>query len=390
LENKYFPGFKKSDLYYKYLTSDEAAAGPVLPPIAQSMSPISPISPIESKRVNPMVRDNSQPRIMAPIMARTSSQPSKKPSDLRRVAASSTDIRSSAKALEEPNKTRRSLDTDGRAPLFDDDYDTDPLANSTYSLGKDSQPDESKEAKEQTEVVEAMEAALNDIITNDPQSDKEEDKEDKPDDKSDEHSFLFGSPNSSHRSGRGTDSPRGSLEFTRMNSTGEKFKPSIASLGLVNTSGRIGVFSDDDLFPDEEKFIEDEYADEDNNAQGPDPSEEIHEAAPGDLGLAEAISVLTADIERLIAQDSIVDTLTKKAELTNNAAELRILQKSKSSLQREIRRKELQRQQYIIQESDNSLYGRSSIKIKSIMVGKEDDGREFALCMFLAFLECSR
>jgi hypothetical protein len=36
--------------------------------------------------------------------------------------------------------------------------------------------------------------------------------------------------------------------------------------------------------------------------------------------------------------------------------ELRILRKSKASLQREIRRKELQRQQYIVQESDNSLY----------------------------------
>jgi sorting nexin-25 len=48
-------------------------------------------------------------------------------------------------------------------------------------------------------------------------------------------------------------------------------------------------------------------------------------------------------------------------------------------LQREIRRKELQRQQYVVQESDNSLYGRSTIKIKSIMVGKEDDGREYAV-----------
>ena len=39
----------------------------------------------------------------------------------------------------------------------------------------------------------------------------------------------------------------------------------------------------------------------------------------------------------------------------------------------------MQRQQYIVQESDNSLYGRANIKIKSIMVGKEDDGQEFAL-----------
>ena len=45
----------------------------------------------------------------------------------------------------------------------------------------------------------------------------------------------------------------------------------------------------------------------------------------------------------------------------------------------------MQRQQYMIQESDNSLYGRSTVRIKSIVVGKEEDGREFAMCMFLIF-----
>jgi sorting nexin-25 len=48
-------------------------------------------------------------------------------------------------------------------------------------------------------------------------------------------------------------------------------------------------------------------------------------------------------------------------------------------MEREIRRKELQRQQYVIQESDNSLYGRSTIRIKSVMVGKDDDGHEYAV-----------
>jgi sorting nexin-25 len=44
-------------------------------------------------------------------------------------------------------------------------------------------------------------------------------------------------------------------------------------------------------------------------------------------------------------------------------------------------RKEMQRQQYILQESDNSLFGRSTVSLKSTVVGKEeDDGREFAMC----------
>ncbi|KKY24043.1 putative intermediate filament protein [Diplodia seriata] len=137
-----------------------------------------------------------------------------------------------------------------------------------------------------------------------------------------------------------------------------------------------GVFSDN-LFGDEEKFPEDEM--EDPDADDKNLEDEIHEAAPGDLGLAEAIDALTQDLDRLVNQESIVDSLTRKAELTNNAAELRILKKSKASLQREIHRKELQRQQYVVQESDNSLYGRATISIQSIMVGKEEDGTEYAL-----------
>ena len=161
----------------------------------------------------------------------------------------------------------------------------------------------------------------------------------------------------------------------------DKTKKSIASLGLVDHGSRLGVF-EDDLFPDQQKFIEDEYEEPMDNEK--DPADEVHEAAPGDLGLTEAIEVLTADIDKLTAQDSVVEALTRKAELTNNTAELRILRKSKASIEREIHRKEMQRQQYIIQESDNSLYGRSTVRIKSIVVGKdEDDGREFAMCMVL-------
>ena len=156
-------------------------------------------------------------------------------------------------------------------------------------------------------------------------------------------------------------------------------KPSIASLGLVGAPSSIGVFADD-LFGEEEKFAEDEK--EDSDLDDKPIEDDIHEAAPGDLGLTEAIGALNADIDRLTAQDSILDSLTKKAELTNNAAELRILRKSKQSLKREIHRKEMQKQQYTIQESDNSLYGRAAVNIKSIMVGKEEDGHEFALCKF--------
>ncbi|KAL9625873.1 MAG: hypothetical protein Q9160_000194 [Pyrenula sp. 1 TL-2023] len=363
LQTRHFAQFKKTDLYYKYLMSDEASSSVASKPEAKDwqQSPELPPAPIA--------------RLRPPPLARTASQPAEKKSNLRRAAASSSDLQSSSsgKLFDDLDISRRSIDrssidTDRSAPLFEDDYDTDPLANSTYSLGKDSQ---NADNTSQQKVMENMEAALNTIITEDPKDDKSDDFREP----------LFGSPVSgTNKSGPLFDSPNSATDWRSIDaSNGDRVRPNLASLGLVNPSSRIGVFTDDDLFPDEEKFIEDEYADPDVPDKEENFHDEIHEAAPGDLGLSEAIAALTVDIEKLVSQDSVVDALTRKAELTNNTAELRILGKSKASIQREMRRKELQRQQYIVQESDNSLFGRSSIGIKSIMVGKEEDGRQFAL-----------
>lgn len=356
LQNQHFPTFKRADLYYKFLASDEARAKvvetPLLPEPLDTGVSVAPLKPMK-------------PSPAALHTNRTGSHGGTKSKDLRRAALSSSDIRSLDLSRANSETKTTPTDRESSAPLFDDGYDTDPLAHSNYSIGQESY---NGDAADERQIVEDMEAAMTDIMA---QPADHEAFEDEPD-------ALFGSPTSSHRSMRGADSPRTSIDAQRIDAmTFTKSKPSLATLGLVNTASRIGVFRDNDLFPDEERFIEDEYA---NKVQTKDdPDEEIHEAAPGDLGLTEAISALTNDIERLVTQESVVDALTRKAELTNNVPELRILGKSKASLQREIRRKVLQRQQYIVQESDNSLYGRSSIKIKSIMVGHEDDGREFAL-----------
>ncbi|KAF5004652.1 hypothetical protein F66182_16019, partial [Fusarium sp. NRRL 66182] len=284
-----------------------------------------------------------------------------KPKDLRR-AAVSNDVQSNGKLFDDVDSSpRRSVDSDRSTRLFDDDYDTDPLSHS-FSMSSQNGDAEAKN----TEVIENMEQALNEIIVDQPNNGKPED------------SRLFSAMSSSSLfPDPEQSSARSSLENSRNDvRLGEKNKPSISSLGLIGNSSRTGVF-EDELFPDEKKFIEDEYADPEGEEK--DPEDEIHQAAPGDLGLTEAIVALTEEIEKLNAQESVLDTLTRKAELTNNTAELRILGKSKASIQREIRRKEMQRQQYVIQESDNSLYGRSTIHIPSIMVGKEEDGNEFAI-----------
>lgn len=357
MEEVHFPNFKKSDLYYKYLTSDDASAKTSSRPLAKALKQPS---------VAPILESPSGPSSLSRRATRFNAHGP----DLRRNATSSSDLKSVVKHSTDdpqPVQSRRSFDVDTSGPLFDDDIDDEPLARSTRSLDNESLNGDQGNGN-QDQMVEAMEAALNNIMTDDP---KEDDSKDS----------IFETPESNFLSAKIMDSPRSSGEHKRTETASqekERERPNLASLGLVNTSSRIGVFTDNDLFGDEDKFLEDEQTDPEVSADEP-MLEEIHEAAPGDLGLAEAISALTVDIDRLAAQDSVVDTLTRKAELTNNVAELRILGKSKSSLQREIRRKELQRQQYIVQESDNSLYGRANVDIKSIMVGKEDDGQEFAL-----------
>ncbi|KAL8942730.1 MAG: hypothetical protein Q9216_001478 [Gyalolechia sp. 2 TL-2023] len=356
MQETHYPGFKRSDLYYKYLTFEDSA----------------------SKTKRALARKLKEPSVESipespskPPFSRASSRLNAARIELRRNASSSNDLKGAAKAMENgfQPQGRRSLDVDRSGPLFDDDIDSDvdPMMRSTHSVDDSVNGDTEDGNKEQ--MVEAMEAALNNIMTDDSKADGS-------------RSALFDDRDLSSSTRAVHESPRTSGEFLRVESgfsDKDKQRPSIASLGLVNTSSRIGVFTDNDLFGDEEKFSEDEHVGSEDQADEKSLDEEIHQAQPGDLGLAEAISALTTDIERLVAQESVVDTLNRKAELTNNVAELRILGKSKTSLQREIRRKELQRQQYMVQESDNSLYGRASVNIKSIMVGKEEDGQEFAL-----------
>uniref|UniRef100_A0A093XHN9 Sorting nexin-12 n=1 Tax=Talaromyces marneffei PM1 TaxID=1077442 RepID=A0A093XHN9_TALMA len=347
MESKYYPKFRDSDLFYKYLASDET-----------SLAATEQEAPLRASTPEPQHRER---RPLPPLMTRTQSQPSmQKPKDLRR-AAVSNDVQSNGKLFDDVESSpRRSVDSDRSARLFDDDYDTDPLS---YSFSMSSQNGDA-EAKN-TEVIENMEQALNEIIV------------DQPNGKSEDPRLFSAVSSSSLFPDAEQSESRSSLDTSRNDvRLGERNKPSISSLGLIGNPSRTGVF-EDELFPDEKKFIEDEYADPEGDEK--DPEDEIHQAAPGDLGLTEAIVALTEEIEKLNAQESVLDTLTRKAELTNNTAELRILSKSKASIQREIRRKEMQRQQYVIQESDNSLYGRSTIHIPSIMVGKEEDGNEFAI-----------
>ncbi|KAI0204602.1 PXA domain-containing protein [Astrocystis sublimbata] len=360
MQSRHLQSFKRSDLFFKALASEDASK--TIPLTQRTLAGPSSNPPLQR---SPNSRSSLKPNVVTRLNLKTAASTSY----LKR-GVSASDLRNAstngALSPEPSNGQRRSMDEDINSPLFDDDdFDNDLLGDSVQSLDQDTSvtvPD--------TTVVQAMEAALVDIM-----------EDERPRTAEDLRQSLF-SPDdatSSLFSGHDNESIAESFDAQRPLASGKDVeKPSIASLGLVSAASRIGVFMDDDLFDDGERLLSDEQ-DDDDAERHIDVEDEVHEAAPGDLGLAEAITILTNDIDRLVAQEAVLESLTKKAELTNNTAELRILQKSKASLQRELRRKELQRQQYIIQESDNSLYGRASIKIKTIQVGREDDGKEFAV-----------
>ncbi|EMG49023.1 hypothetical protein G210_0303 [Candida maltosa Xu316] len=153
--------------------------------------------------------------------------------------------------------------------------------------------------------------------------------------------------------------------------------------------------SEENLSNRNSRLFDDDLSDEDNSDTDSDslhsdrPSQnstiltssdsEVQFAAPGNLNLAEEIPKLTEQVEDLHRQITVLDPLINKAELTNNVSELKLLQKLKVGMIREINFKELQKQQYIVQENDNSLYGKSKVCIQSYITDNEKSGKEFTL-----------
>jgi sorting nexin-25 len=115
---------------------------------------------------------------------------------------------------------------------------------------------------------------------------------------------------------------------------------------------------------------EDENGGDDSNDH---TQESFHLPGPGDLQLSLEITLLAEKISALQAQDAMLDSLIKKAELTGDIQELRLFQKSRSSLNRELRELSFQRTQFEQQEVANRLIpDRTKVSIVNSVVGEEN------------------
>ena len=138
----------------------------------------------------------------------------------------------------------------------------------------------------------------------------------------------------------------------------------------TETGRRRGVF--DDLDEDNDNEVEDEDEDRHQGTGNNQPGS-FQLAAPGDLQLSYEIARLGNKISDLQSQDAMLGTLIKKADLTGDHQELRLLEKSKSSMSRELRELQFQKAQYEQQESANRLLSdRTKVTIVSSTVGEED------------------
>jgi sorting nexin-25 len=126
-----------------------------------------------------------------------------------------------------------------------------------------------------------------------------------------------------------------------------------------------GVFDDVEADePDEEGGLENSIT-EDSFSYRP--------AGPGDLQLSYEISRISDKIAHLESQEMMLDNLIRKAELTGDTQELRLLNKSKSSMKRELRELQFQRTQYEQQEFANRLISdRTKVSIFNSAVSDED------------------
>lgn len=131
---------------------------------------------------------------------------------------------------------------------------------------------------------------------------------------------------------------------------------------------------DDDLSVDGEADDQPQPAVDDNGDHQLDDIVQL--AEPGNLYLGVEIGRLQEKLQELVRQENVLETLIRQAELTGNQAELRILNRSLSSVRRETRTSIFQKAQYEQQEEENRLEpGKTRVTIPR-HIDTSEDGKQ--------------
>jgi len=302
MEREDWPSFRKTDLWHKYLAASESA--PTTPAKRATLA------------TQPAAIEMARSRSTGTIPSRSSSlgpPRNESATDLRRLVRK---IPTTRVQLEESHP------------------------NSDNPLSHDGTPSSIPQQSEE-EVVNAISAALNDII--------------KSDSKDDGSSIR--SRNSSEMGERALqNSGRSSIESSRANpelpvgpSPNENRRVSDRSEASVSsepTKERVPIFDDDDDYrPDFAIETLTRTSSDDTKGSGMG----IH------FDIIEEVEMVEVDIERLKREMRLTTSMIAKAELTGSYEELRLLKGSRASMERELARKEQLRDTYADQEGEHNL-----------------------------------
>ncbi|GFZ43633.1 hypothetical protein JCM24511_01353 [Saitozyma sp. JCM 24511] len=418
--------FRKGELYLKAVTDLERSG--VLPPLpaVPSPSPAAPAMPPPAAPSMPPPPIHPQRQVSAPIMS-AKRQPEMRSPSLRQgptlhngsitPSSATTPVASVSTTpptfdLPAPEIRPRVASADERMSSSLSSLPSPPHAvprrssHLDFLIGSEAQEEDKERAKlfgdeddegeddedyVQVQRMEAIQAALNEIIASDDALGPRKESvattrmSPEPEDlKSPSASMiLMGAaerpdPTLSKAASRSAEDLR-SPQLPRLDTTSRALSPAERKASdppalpqrrsTSNLHGLQGGGARGKLF-DDEVAEEDEVGDEDMEG---DPIEVVQLAAPGDLQLSVEIARLQDKILDLVKQEHLLDSLIRQAELTGNQTELRILRRSQSSVRREQRTAIFQKAQFEQQEEENRLVpGRTKVDIPSAVVTTEE------------------
>ncbi|KAK4686234.1 sorting nexin-25, partial [Tremellales sp. Uapishka_1] len=217
-------------------------------------------------------------------------------------------------------------------------------------------PDNDNEDFIETQRIEAIHAALSEIIASDDLI-RDGDESGPP---SMSSSLVLERKEKDHPSRL---SSRSAEELKRPN-----LQPTLTD-GIRSRSGE----KPSKLFLDDDVEFEEDQVDDIQEVSDNDVYDVVQMAAPGDLELSVEIARLEDKIKDLVKQDHLLDTLIRQAELTGSENEIKLLLRSQSSVRREQRTVIFQKAQFEQQEEENRLVpGRTHVTVPSSVITSEE------------------